>query len=200
MEGEEIGSMSAPQLKLMMNSMAANNFGQQQQMSLHPNDFTNFFTQDPSGSSYNNDGGGAKSDQQGFGNSLEDYSAPHAPSLVEYPIGYQGPSGYEADSNSYGTPSYNYGAPSDGYDSPSTGYDSLSNSYGAPSNSYEDPSSSYDVPLTDQSLTPHAGAYNSPSYGGHKSLAFPKAVCYISVLWWLFGRVIRQAKGTRSLW
>ena len=47
MEGEEIGSMlPAPQINPMMSNMAADNFatGQQQQMSLHPNDFTNFFT------------------------------------------------------------------------------------------------------------------------------------------------------------
>ena len=120
------------------------------------NDFSNFFTQDPIGG-YNGDG--AKSDEQDFRNSLEDYSSPHAPPLAEYPIGYQGPYGYEANSNTYGIPSNNYGAPSDGYGAPS-------NSYEAPSNSYDQPSS-YDVPLTDQSLTPQAESYNSPSPGSY---------------------------------
>jgi len=183
----------ADNFDLMSRNMAANNFvSGHEQMSVDPrpaNDFTNFFTQDPSGGGYNDDG--AKSDQQDFSKSLEDYSAPHAPPLMEYPIGYQGPSGFEANSNSYGTPSNNYGAPSDGYDSPSIGYNAPSNSYGAPSNSYSAPSnsydapssgygppsnsygepsnsyeqpSSYDVPLTDQSLTPHDGSYNSPSH------------------------------------
>ena len=164
LEAEEGG---LPQPKLM-SSMLPGNFDPMSLLGPRPgNDFTNFFTQDPSGG-YNDDG--AKSD---LSNSLEDYSAPHAPPLLEYPVGYQGPSGYEANSNSYGSPSNSYESPSDGYGAPSNSYGVPSNSYGAPSdgygaasNSYDQPSS-YDVPLTDQSLTPQAGSYNSPSPGSY---------------------------------
>ena len=133
------------------------------------NDFSNFFTQESNGGFNNNEG--AKSDQGDFGNSLGDYTAPHAPPLRELTSGHLGSSSniYGSPSNGnpspgYELPSSSFGTASEGYDSPSTGYFAPSSSYGVPSESYGVPSSSYDVPLTHQSLTPDNPT--DGSYGG----------------------------------
>ena len=134
------------------------------------NDFSSFFTQDSNGGFNNNEG--AKSDQGDFGNSLGDYTAPHAPPLREFTSGgHLGSSSniYGSPSNGnpspgYELPSSSFGTASEGYDSPSTGYFAPSSSYGVTSESYGVPSSSYDVPLTHQSLTPDNPT--DGSYGG----------------------------------
>ena len=149
-------------------------------------DFSNFFTGDPSGGE-EGDGEtrGAKSD---LDNSLGDYSAPNAAPLMQYQdhgFGsqpstsfYNSPANpttmdyesYEAPSNSYAAPTTGYMSPSTGYNSPSDsyggppiGYGAPSSSFGAPASTYDQPNS-YEVPLTDQSLTPLiTGSYESPN-------------------------------------
>ena len=138
--------------------------------------FSNFFTGDPSGGEEGEGKTrGAKSD---LGNSFGDYSAPKAAPLMQYQdhgFGsqpstsfYNSPANpttmdyqsYEAPSNSYAAPTTSYMSPSTGYNSPSDSYGGPPIGYGAPSSTYDQPNS-YEVPLTDQSLTPPTGSYDS---------------------------------------